>query len=161
MQKAVLHEFFVAEIQDLYSAETQLLEALPNMAMSANDEGLRESFEIHLQQTEMHVSRLVEIAEQLDFDADGETCEGMEGLIAEGEEAMEADYDVRVKDLALVGAAEKVEQYEMLGYEMAEKMAKEMGHDEAAKLLQETLHEETESAESMKKSAKALFKAIE
>lgn len=161
MKKAVLHDLFLMEIQDIYDAENQLLMALPNMAEAATDSDLKAGFEKHLRQTEEHVSRLEELAAMLEMDLEGEGCEAMAGLIAEGDEVIEADMDVRVKDLALIGAAEKVEFYEHTGYEMAELLAKEMGHDEAAKLLKQTKEEEKETAGILQAAAKNILKQIE
>jgi ferritin-like metal-binding protein YciE len=161
MKKAVLHELFVMNLQDLYSAETQLIDALPMMAEAASDEELKAGFEAHLVQTQEHASKLEALAEEMDIEIDGMTCEGMEGLIAEGEHVMEADLDVRVKDIALIGAAEKVEHYEHYGYEMAEKLAMEMGHSNAEKVLKQIKNQEIETAELLQKAAKRILKEIE
>src|ERR1700712_2735768 len=111
-----LQELYVDELKDLYSAESQLVKALPKMAKAASSEELRQGFEEHLEQTKGHVQRLEQIFEQLEESPKGKKCVGMEGLIKEGSEATEEDYEGAVMDAALIGAAQRVEHYEIAAY---------------------------------------------
>jgi len=140
-----LHDLFVEELKDLYSAEKQLLRALPKMAKAATSDELRQGFEEHLEQTEAQVARLEEIFEQLEVSPRGKKCVAMEGLIEEGKEIMEEDMDENVLDAALIAAAQKVEHYEIAGYGTVCTFARLLGEDRAAELLQETLDEEKET----------------
>ena len=111
-----LKKLYVAELKDLFSAESQLLKALPKMAKAASAEELRAGFEKHLEQTRGHVQRLEEIFQSLDESPKGKKCVGMEGLVKEGAEVMEEDFDDAVLDAGLIGAARRVEHYEMAAY---------------------------------------------
>ena len=137
-----LEKLYVHELKDLYSAETQLLEALPKMAAAASHDELKAGFEEHLKQTKQHVARLEAIFKTLDFEPGGHKCNGMEGLIAEGEEILKEDMPGEVRDAALVAAAQRVEHYEMAGYGVASTYAEKLGHKDHADLLTETLEEE-------------------
>lgn len=140
-----LHDLFVHELRDLYSAEKQLLKALPKMAKAATHEELKEGFEQHLSQTEEHVTRLEEIFEKLGVSSRGEKCAAMEGLIEEGKKIMEEDISDNVLDAALIAAAQRVEHYEIAGYGTAKTFAEILGQDEAVDLLEQTLDEEKET----------------
>jgi ferritin-like metal-binding protein YciE len=151
-----LHELFIEQLRDLYSAENQLTRALPEMAEAAYDLTLRQGFETHLQETRGHVQRLEQIFQQLDEKPTGKTCAAMEGLIKEGKETINEDATPEVKDAALIAAAQRVEHYEIAGYGTVRTYADLMGHAEASALLQATLDEEaatdvklTEAAESL------------
>ncbi|HUR57564.1 MAG TPA: ferritin-like domain-containing protein [Opitutaceae bacterium] len=135
-------DLLVEELKDLYSAENQLLKALPKMAKAATSEELREAFETHLQQTEEQVQRLEKIGKQLGESMKGKKCKAMAGLVEEGKEVMEEDAEDAMMDLALIGAAQKVEHYEIAGYGTARTLAELIGEDRIAKILQETLDEE-------------------
>jgi ferritin-like metal-binding protein YciE len=135
-------DLLVEELKDLYSAENQLIKALPKMAKAANSEELREAFETHLQETEEHAARLEKIGEQLGESMKGKKCKAMEGLVAEGKEIMEEDAVPTMLDLALIGAAQKVEHYEIAGYGTARTLAELAGESDVAETLQETLDEE-------------------
>lgn len=137
-----LQELLVDELKDLYSAENQLLKALPKMAKAASHPDLKAAFESHLEETEGQVRRLETIFENLEGSPKGKKCKAMEGLIEEGSEVIEADGEDAVKDAALICAAQKVEHYEMAGYGCARTFAQLLGLDEVADLLQETLDEE-------------------
>jgi len=137
-----LHELLVEELKDLYSAETQLTKALPRMAKKAQDMTLRTAFQSHLAQTEEHVTRLEHICEMIDAKPRGKKCVAMEGLIEEGKEEMEEITDRDVLDAAMIGAAQKVEHYEMAAYGTARTHALRLGYVEAASILQQTLEEE-------------------
>lgn len=135
-------DLLIEELKDLYSAENQLLMALPNMAKAATSEELRAAFETHLEETEGQVRRLEHIGEQLGESMKGKQCKAMEGLVEEGKEIMEEDMAPAILDLALIGAAQKVEHYEIAGYGTARTLAEIAGEEEIAKVLQETLDEE-------------------
>jgi ferritin-like metal-binding protein YciE len=142
MKMKTLNDLFVHELKDLYSAEKQLTKALPKMAKAASNDALREAFESHLHETEGHVQRLEEIFDQLSVNGRGVKCKAMEGLIEEGQEALEEDMEDDVRDAALICAAQRVEHYEIAGYGCARTFAEQIGNEEAAKLLQQTLEEE-------------------
>jgi ferritin-like metal-binding protein YciE len=135
-------DLLVHELKDLFSAENQLLKALPKMAKAATSEELKEAFETHLQETEEQVTRLEKIGKQLGESLKGKKCKAMEGLIAEGKEIMEEDAEPTLLDLALIGAAQKVEHYEIAGYGTARTLAELVGENKIAEILQETLDEE-------------------
>jgi ferritin-like metal-binding protein YciE len=140
-----LRDLYLNELRDLYSAETQLLEALPKMADAASSSELKEAFTAHLTETEGHVSRLEEIFEALGEEPSGETCKAMEGLIEEGEDYVKASGDKQVRDAGLIGAAQRVEHYEIAGYGTARTLATRLGESETADSLQATLEEEEEA----------------
>ena len=149
MESQALKELFVDELRDLYNAENQLIKALPKMAKAANSEELSSGFEAHLEQTKGHVQRLEQVFETLGEKASGKKCKAMEGLIAEGTEVMGEDFEGEVADAALIGAARRVEHYEMAAYSTVIKFAEMLGEDEAVKLLEQTLEEETETDEKL------------
>ena len=153
MKLESLEDVFIEEISDLYSAETQLVEALPKMASAASDEKLREAFETHLDQTRAHVKRLEDVVAMTPIDREDEECEAMKGLIAEGEEIIEASGSRNAKDAALIAAAQRVEHYEIAAYGSARDIAKELGFSDAAKKLDETLDEESEADKLLTKIA--------
>jgi len=127
MKMKNLHDLFVAELRDLYSAEKQLLKALPKMAKAATSDELREGFEQHLEQTEVQAQRLEQIFEELGVSPRGKKCVAMEGLIEEGKEQMQEDMEESVLDAALIAAAQKVEHYEIAGYGTACTFARTLG----------------------------------
>jgi ferritin-like metal-binding protein YciE len=133
------------ELKDLYSAENQVLKALPKMARAANNVELKDGFEEHLEQTKDQLERLDEIAELLGLKLGGHKCKAMAGLIEEGAELINEDADESVRDAALIGAAQRVEHYEIAGYGTARAIAKLLGHDEVVELLEESLEEEKET----------------
>jgi ferritin-like metal-binding protein YciE len=137
------------ELTDLYSAEKQLIAALPKMAKGATSDELRSAFEKHLEQTEEHVNRLDKIFEMLESKPGRHKCKAMEGLIEEGSELLKEDADEAILDAALIGAAQRVEHYEIAGYGTARTFAEMLGHTEAAQLLQQTLDEEKETDQSL------------
>jgi ferritin-like metal-binding protein YciE len=141
------------ELSDLLDAENQMLEALPKMASAANDEKLKEGFEEHAQQTEEQARRLQTIFEKLGKQPSSVHCDGMEGLLNEGEEILKAEGDPLVKDAALIAAAQRVEHYEMAGYGAAHAHAKQLGLDDVADLLQETLNQEGATDKKLTKAA--------
>lgn len=148
-----LHDLFVHELQDLYSAEQQITEALPKMANAASSSELRKAFEQHLKETQNHISRLEKAFSMLNVSPGGHKCKGMEGLIKEGESILEMQGDASVKDAALIAAAQRVEHYEIAGYGTARTYAEQMDHDKIADLLQETLDEEGKTNKMLTKLA--------
>jgi ferritin-like metal-binding protein YciE len=137
-----LDDLFEMQLKDLYSAETQLLKALPLMAEKAKDGRLRAGFTKHLHETEKQVQRLETIGKALDLDLDGHTCKAMAGLIAEGQETMSERATDEVMDAALIAAAQRIEHYEISGYGTAAHYAQRLGNAQAAELLRLTLEEE-------------------
>ena len=142
MPKESLQTLYVNELRDLYSAETQLVKALPKMAKGASNNQLRQAFEEHLRETSEHVSRLELIFDQLGEKASGKKCVGMEGLVKEGAETMREDYGDEVMDAAIIGAAQRVEHYEMAAYGTARAFAELLEENEHVSLLEQTLEEE-------------------
>jgi ferritin-like metal-binding protein YciE len=137
-----LQDLFEDELKDIYNAENQLLKALPKMAKKASSASLKQAFTSHLKETANHVKRLDAIGEELDIKLTGKKCHAMEGLVEEGKEVLEEDGPDAVIDTALIGAAQRVEHYEMAAYGTVRAMAQTLGHSNAAKLLQQTLNEE-------------------
>jgi ferritin-like metal-binding protein YciE len=142
-----LRDLYIEELRDLHDAETQLVKALPKMADAAFDGQLKAAFATHLGQTKVHVSRLEEIFQQLGEKPSGETCRAMKGLIEEGKMIIEAEGDDNVRDAGLIGAAQRVEHYEMAGYGTARALARRLGENTASEILQQTLNEEREADE--------------
>src|SRR4051812_44893781 len=118
-----LKQLYIDELKDLHNAESQLVKALPKMAKAASSEELRSGFEEHLEQTKGHVQRLEQIFEMLGESPKGKKCKGMEGLIEEGSEMIEEDFEGAVKDAGLIGAAQRVEHYEIAAYGTAKALA--------------------------------------
>jgi ferritin-like metal-binding protein YciE len=140
-----LKKLYVEQLRDLYSAENQLLAALPRMAKAASSDELKQSFEDHLGQTKEHVERLEEICHRLGEKPAGRICKGMIGLIEEGAELMQENGQEAVIDAGLIGAAQRVEHYEIAAYGTVRTFAHLLGEEEAADLLQQTLEEERET----------------
>src|SRR5438105_10054894 len=145
MKLQSLHDLFVAELRDLYSAENQIIKALPKLAKTASAPELQTAFEEHLEQTHGHVERLEQIAKRLGVTLKGKKCKAVEGLIEEGKEVMSEDAEAVVMDAALIAAAQKVEHYEMAGYGCVRTWAQHLGDEESVDLLQKTLDEEGET----------------
>jgi ferritin-like metal-binding protein YciE len=140
-----LHDLFVDELKDIYSAERQLLKALPKMVKGASSSELAGALQNHLAQTELQVERLEKIFANLEVSPRGKKCKAMEGLVEEGAEVLDADGDPDVLDAGLIGAAQRVEHYEIAAYGTARAHAQAMGHTEFVNLLNETLKEEEET----------------
>jgi len=151
-----LRELYIDELKDLHNAENQLVKALPKMAKAASSEELRQGFEEHLEQTKEHVQRLEEIFKALDESPKGKKCVGMEGLVKEGSEIMQEDFDDSVLDAALIGAAQRVEHYEIAAYGTVAAFAKLLGETQHASLLEETLEEEKETDEKLTELAEEI-----
>ena len=145
MALATMQDLFIEQLKDLYSAEKQLVQALPKMAKAATTPELVQAITDHLGQTQNHVSRLEQCFEHLNASSRGKRCKGMEGLIEEGKETIEEEGEAVVKDAGLIAAAQRVEHYEISGYGTAKTMASLLGLDDVADLLEETLGEEEEA----------------
>lgn len=137
-----LQELFVDELKDILNAENQLLKVLPKMSKKAVSPALKKAFTDHLKETEGHVQRLEKIGQTLGEKLTGKKCAAMAGLIEEGNEILEEDGQNAVIDAALIGAAQRVEHYEIAAYGTIRAMAQTLGHDDVAQLLQDTLDEE-------------------
>jgi ferritin-like metal-binding protein YciE len=149
-----LQELLVDELKDLYSAENQIIKALPRMAKKAASPELRRAFETHLEETRNQAGRLEQIAEEMDFSLRGKKCKGMEGLLEEGKEVMQ-EFDEETLDAGMIGAAQKVEHYEIAGYGTARAHANMLGLKKVAKLLQQTLDEEARTDKKLSQLAES------
>jgi ferritin-like metal-binding protein YciE len=155
-QVSTLEELFVEQLQDLYSAENQLIAALPKMAAAAHAAPLKAGFKAHLVQTKEHARRLERIFKALKKEAGGKTCKAMEGLIKEGNEMISEDAVPPVKDAGLIAAAQRVEHYEMAGYGTVRTFATLLGHKQAAATLGLTLKEEEATDKKLTTAAKKI-----
>ncbi len=142
MKMETLRDLLVHNLKDLYSAENQLTKALPKMAKAATNPELKKGFETHLSETQGQIERLDRVLKAMGETHGGVKCKGMEGLIAEGAEAIEEEAAKEVRDAALIGAAQKVEHYEISGYGTAIAYAELLGEADAVTLLRESLDEE-------------------
>lgn len=142
MKLETLHDLYIEELRDLYSAERQLVDALPKMRKAASSPALRAAFEEHLAETLVHIERLDKIFKVLDASPKGNKCEGMGGLLKEGKHFMKLNGDASVIDAGLIAQAQRGEHYEMAGYGCARTYARLLGFNDAADALQETLNEE-------------------
>jgi ferritin-like metal-binding protein YciE len=140
-------DLYVEKLKDLYSAEHQILKALPKMVQAATHEALRDAFETHRLQTETHVERLDKIFEELGKSPKGKMCRGVQGIIEEGGELMKQDPDAGILDVGLLSSAQSVEHYEMANYGSARTWAEQLGYAAHASLLQQTLEEEQQTDE--------------
>jgi ferritin-like metal-binding protein YciE len=155
MELDTLKVLYIEDIKDLYSAEKQLVKALPKMAKAAKDPQLQQAFRTHLKETAEHAARLEQICKDLGVSPRGKKCVGMEGLIEEGSELIKEGADSDVLDAGLISKAQHVEHYEIAGYGTVRTYARQLGFENHAELLQQTLDEEgrtdhllTELAES-------------
>jgi ferritin-like metal-binding protein YciE len=142
MELTSLHELYIEGLRDLYSAEHQILKALPKLQKAATNPKVKQAFAAHLAQTEEHLIRLEQICLELDTSPKGKHCKGMEGLLAEGSELMKEDADPDVMDAGLISSAQHVEHYEMAGYGTMRTYAQLLGFPKQAEMLQQTLDEE-------------------
>src|SRR5579859_370089 len=156
MRKDSLQQLYVDELKDLYSAEIQLVKALPKMAKAVSNAELRQAFEEHLRQTAEQVSRLERIFELLGEKPTGKKCLGMEGLVKEAAETMQEKYSENVKDAAIIGAAQRVEHYEIAGYGTVREFAELLGETEHVSLLEHTLSEEKQTDETLTRLAERI-----
>jgi ferritin-like metal-binding protein YciE len=149
MSLGTLEDLFLQEIKDIYDAEKQILKALPKMAKAVESEELRAAIEEHHTVTEKQVERLEEIFQMLGKPARGKKCAAMEGLLKEGSELLKEDADPAVLDAAVIGAAQKVEHYEIAAYGTLATFAEILGYEDAKELLGQTLEEEKETDETL------------
>jgi ferritin-like metal-binding protein YciE len=149
MKITTLAELLEDELQDIYSAETQLIKALPKMGKAAESNDLRAAFEKHLEQTRVHAQRIEEICSDLKVTPLGKTCKGVEGIIKEGEEVIQSNMESEPKQAALIGAAQRVEHYEIAAYGTARAHAKQLGYLKAFDLLSQTLDEEKDTDQKL------------
>jgi ferritin-like metal-binding protein YciE len=155
-----LDDLLVEQLRDLYDAESRLISALPKMAEAAHDPSLKQAFRSHLRETEGHKRRLEEAFRELGQEARAETCEAMQGLIAEGQEMIDLEGDSTVKDAGLIAAAQRVEHYEIAGYGCARTFARRLGRDDIARLLKETLDEESAADHKLTQIAESTINAV-
>jgi len=154
MEIHTLKDLYVEELKDLYSAEKQLIKALPKMAKAAKDTQLQQAFRNHLKETEQHVARIEMICQELGVSPRGKKCVGMEGLIEEGSEMINEANDDAL-DAGLISKAQHVEHYEMAGYGTVRTYARQLGFENQAELLQQTLDEEGKADQLLTELAEA------
>jgi ferritin-like metal-binding protein YciE len=157
MELETLKDLYVHELKDLYSAENQLIKALPKMAKAATNRQLSAAFNQHLGQTKRHAQRLEQILKSHDESTRGPKCEGMEGLIAEGDKMAKEDAENEVRDAGLIAAAQRVEHYEIAGYGCARTYAQLLGDKKGTRLLDMTLQEEGNTDKQLTKLARSVI----
>jgi len=155
MELNTIKDLYIHELKDLYSAEKQLLKAIPKMAKAATNQELADGFREHLEQTKKHAERLERVLRAHGHSTRGPKCRGMEGIVAEGAEMIEEEGDDEVKDAGLIAAAQRVEHYEMAGYGTARTYAELVKDQEGAKLLSQTFEEEKQTDEKLSELAKS------
>jgi ferritin-like metal-binding protein YciE len=149
MKLESLHDLYLSELSDLYSAEKQIVKALPKMIDKTQSPELRQALEDHLDETNGHVERLEQVFEMHGEKPQRQKCKGMEGILAEGDELVGRDATPVVRDAAIISAAQRVEHYEMAAYGTVRTYAEQLGHERAAETLQATLDEETAADEKL------------
>ena len=157
---STLQDLLISELKDLYSAEKQLLRAIPKMKKGSTMPELAAAFASHLEETRNQVARLEEIGQVLGTKMAGKKCAGMEGIIAEGAEVLEEDGDATILDIAITAAACRVEHYEMAGYQTAIVLAEQLGHGDVVDLLTESLHEEQAADNKMNELGQNLMDTV-
>ena len=155
MKIRTLEDLLADELKDLYSAENQLVRALPKIAKAVESEDLRSALEQHLKQTQKHVERLERICEKLEINPKGKKCTGMEGLIGEGTEILKSEGASEPVEAGVIGAAQRVEHYEIAAYGTARAHARQLGFIEVANLLGKTLQEEKQADEKLTQIAES------
>ena len=160
MSLATLHDLMVHELKDLYSAERQLVQALPKMSKNATSDQLRTAIDNHLAETEEHVTRLEQVLESLGESPRGQKCDGMQGLIEEGKKLLKEEADPDVMDAGIIVSAQKVEHYEIASYGAVCEYARMMGHTEALQLLEQTLEEEKKADQTLNALAEGGINAL-
>jgi ferritin-like metal-binding protein YciE len=156
MPKGTLRDLYIYELRDLYNAETQLTKALPRMAKASSNSELRQAFEEHLRQASEHVSRLEQIFDMLEEKATGKKCLGMEGLVKQAAETVREDYEDAVMDAGIIGAAQRVEGYEIAAYGTTRELARLLGEDEHISLLEQSLAEKKQTDERLTQLAEEI-----
>ncbi|MDX2162165.1 MAG: ferritin-like domain-containing protein [bacterium] len=152
-----LRDLLIDNLKDLHSAETQITKALPKMAKAASSPQLKQAFELHREQTQQQVERLEQILTQMGASKAGKKCKGMEGLIEEASELLEEEGEPSVIDAGLIGAAQKVEHYEIAGYGTAIAHAQQLGELNVAGVLQQTLAEEEQTDAKLTSLAESMI----
>jgi len=150
-----LHDLFIHQLRDLYSAEKQLIQALPEMVQQANNSKLEEAFSSHLEETKEHKKRLEEVFDTLDVEPGSETCEAMQGLIKEAKNFLDQNLSDEVKNAGMIAEAQRIEHYEIAGYGTVCTYAEELGHDDILQKLKTTLDEEYGADDTLKELAKS------
>lgn len=156
MKRQTLRDLYVDELKDLYDAENRLIKALPRMAKASTSDELRSGIEAHLEQTKEHANRLKQILISMNEKAGGKKCPGMKGILDEGQEMLEEDFDGAVLDAAIISAAQRVEHYEIAAYGCVRTWAEVLGETEASQLLEKTLGEEKETDEKLTQLAEEI-----
>ncbi len=156
MTKASLKDLYIDELKDIYNAETQLVKALPKIAKAAASDELRQAFEEHLEQTKGQVERLNQVFEMLEEKATGKKCYGMQGLVKEGSEVIDENYEDDVRDAGLISAAQRVEHYEIAAYGTVRAYADLLGEPEQSALLAENLEEEKAADQKLNELSKGI-----
>lgn len=154
-----LREVFVDELKDIYDAEQQIVKALPDMVKAASTSALQQAFQQHLEETKGHVHRLEQIFHGLGEDSKAKKCDGLRGILKEGENAIDLDGDISARDAALIAAAQRVEHYEMAVYGSLKSWANQLGDQRAAGLLEETLNEEKSADQKLTRIAESSVNA--
>lgn len=157
MKLKTMNDLFAHEMKDLYSAEKQIIEALPKMSQAASSEELKTAFEQHLTMSEEHLKRLQAAMRQLEIKPGNTVCKGMKGLLEEGQEIIETEGDAKVKDAALIGAAQRVEHYEIAAYGTVREFARTLGYEDVARSLDMTLREEGDTDKDLSRIARGTF----
>lgn len=157
MKIETLRDLYVEQLQDLYSAENQLVAALPKMAQAASHPQLKQAFQTHLAETQQQIERLDQVFTQLGTDSGNTTCKAMKGLIEEGQEMIKAKGNPDAIDAGLIAAAQRVEHYEIAGYGCVRTYAKQLGEQQAVALLQQTLDEEGSTDQKLTKLAEQVI----
>jgi ferritin-like metal-binding protein YciE len=152
-----LEELLIDELKDLYSAENQIVKALPKMIKGTGSPELKRAFERHLDETRRQVERLDQIGDALEVKLTGKKCKGMEGLLEEGRELLQEEMEQDALDAGLIGAAQKVEHYEIAAYGTARTHASVLGYSKVAKLLQQTLNEEGATDKKLTQLAESII----
>lgn len=156
MKIETLRELLTDELQDLHSAEQQIVKALPKMVKASHNPQLKQALEHHLEETKSHVTRLEQIFKRMDESPKGKTCEGMKGLLKEGEERISDGGEAEVLDAGIISAAQRVEHYEIAAYGSARTYAELLGEREAVRLLNETLEEEKTADQKLTQVARTV-----
>jgi ferritin-like metal-binding protein YciE len=151
-----LHDLYIDELRHLYSAEKQILKALPKVIESASSPDLRTALSNHLEETKSHVTRLEQVFQLHHQEAKAETCEGMKGILDEGEDMLDHDENPAVRDAGIIVACQKVEHYEVASYGSVRSFAEQMGHSQTARILQQTLDEEKKANEKLTEISRSL-----
>lgn len=149
MKLESLHDLYLSELKDLYSAENQIIKALPKVIEKTTSPELRQALESHLEETRGHVTRLEEVFQMHGEEPKKMKCKGMQGVLDEGEEMLGFDATPDVRDAAIISSCQRVEHYEIAAYGSVRTFAEQMGHDRAAAILQQTLDEEKEADEKL------------